>query len=318
MAFVYQGLVTNPLTMLGVISSPDEEEALRAMREALNTAPHANFPFEVTDLECIRFLQARQFNVESAVEMYVAWRKWYYLTPLPKLDGRIFQDDECSQWQMYPCTILEYDIPGLSDFNSRHSLCYTMLAEDKDGSPIYWEKTGLTTPFYSSMLEDMSESDMVTLHVRQQELLVTLLHDKSIKYGKHIDKFVVISDLTGLTFSLDPAAMRMFLLLASLDSANYPERLKKLYFINAPFYFTAIWSVVWPFLNPATVSKVVILGQDYLPSLLEVIDNEFIPSEYGGNLETAWNWPENFQSQTVSIPKPATNYKPDTGTSESL
>ena len=168
-----------------------------------------------------------------------------------------------------------------------------MHGDDRDGNPIFWEQTGKSSHNYSSMLDDLTQDDMVSLHIRRQELMVRRIKDNSVRYGRSVEKFVVVSDLKGLTVSLDPASMSMFLKLSALDQASYPERLKKLFFINTPLYFTALWGLVWPFLHPTTVGKITILGENFLPTLQEFIDDASIPTEYGGTMISSWNVPDN-------------------------
>jgi len=53
-------------------------------------------------------------------------------------------------------------------------------------------------------------------------------------------------------------------------------------FINAPWYFRLIWATVSPFLSEKTVACTEVLGSDYKSRLLELVDAENLPVEYGG------------------------------------
>lgn len=55
-----------------------------------------------------------------------------------------------------------------------------------------------------------------------------------------------------------------------------------MFIINAPFLFTATWSLVKPLLDEVTVSKINILGSSYKAKLLEFIDEENLPVMFGG------------------------------------
>ena len=316
MAGVYNGLITQPLTFLGVFARPDARRSLAEMRALVARYPPSSQVPEPSDNDLLRFLVARQYNVGAAVDMYMAWRKWYYQTPLPRLTGSLFRD-YVPPGQMYPCNILEFDIPGLREFNERHSNFHCFLGEDKDGAPIYWEKTGRTSNTFATMCREMSDEDMHTLHIRQQELMMERLRECSLRHGKDLESYVVVADLDDMTLSLDPSCLRMFLALAQIDAANYPERLKKMFFINAPLYFMTIWALIWPFLNPATVSKITILGTDVLPTLREHIEDSSIPAEYGGSMtETSWLWPNNHMNSsttfsTSTATKPYSHYCPE-------
>jgi CRAL/TRIO domain len=56
----------------------------------------------------------------------------------------------------------------------------------------------------------------------------------------------------------------------------------KFYIINAPWAFQFVWSVIKPWLDEVTVSKIDILGSDYKEALLKQISPENLPEEFGG------------------------------------
>ena len=59
----------------------------------------------------------------------------------------------------------------------------------------------------------------------------------------------------------------------------------KFYIINAPFLFTTVWSIVKGWLDPVTVSKIVILNKSYKDDLLKQIPAENLPKDFGGKSE---------------------------------
>jgi hypothetical protein len=52
--------------------------------------------------------------------------------------------------------------------------------------------------------------------------------------------------------------------------------------INAPFVFSACWSIVKGFLDERTRNKIQIMGGSYLKPLLEVVDAANLPKFLGG------------------------------------
>lgn len=62
----------------------------------------------------------------------------------------------------------------------------------------------------------------------------------------------------------------------------YPETMGRLLVINAPSSFTAIWTVVKPWLAKETVQKIDILGKNYQEVLLDVVGEENLPVAFGG------------------------------------
>jgi len=72
----------------------------------------------------------------------------------------------------------------------------------------------------------------------------------------------------------------------TLRSPNCPSYLRhsmgQLVIINAPSSFSVIWNVIKPWLSKETVEKVSILGNDYQPVLLDLVDPDSLPESLGG------------------------------------
>jgi CRAL/TRIO domain len=89
--------------------------------------------------------------------------------------------------------------------------------------------------------------------------------------------------------------------------------LGKFYFINAPWGFATVWSVVKRWLDPVTVGKIAILGGSYQATLLEQIATENLPKQFGGSCtceggcelsdEGPWQNPEFLGLQNENVPK---------------
>lgn len=75
---------------------------------------------------------------------------------------------------------------------------------------------------------------------------------------------------------------------ASAISQNYyPERLGKLYIINAPWGFSGAFSVIKKFLDPVTVAKIHVLGSGFEKDLKAQIPAENLPKRFGGTCACA-------------------------------
>lgn len=70
---------------------------------------------------------------------------------------------------------------------------------------------------------------------------------------------------------------------SSVGQDRYPETMGKFYIINAPWAFSAVWSMIKPWLDEVTVSKIDILGTSYKDKLLAQIPAENLPQEFGGS-----------------------------------
>jgi len=70
--------------------------------------------------------------------------------------------------------------------------------------------------------------------------------------------------------------------LLTISQANYPEMAGNVYIVNAPFLLSALWSIIKPWLQPATLEKIRFFGSDYKAKLLEEIDADQLPTFLGG------------------------------------
>jgi len=96
---------------------------------------------------------------------------------------------------------------------------------------------------------------------------------------------VYIQDLCGLSMSHITHANLNMLTDFEIIDRNYPETLRRVYFINAPTFFTTVWKLIKKFLDQATVEKIIILGTNYQEELKNTIAPESLLKEYGGELD---------------------------------
>lgn len=149
---------------------------------------------------------------------------------------------------------------------------------------------------WSKLTKIFTLDELYLRHIGQQNVMFKRFIKASDKTGHLINKQVVVMDLKHIPFSPDWSAMRTVQRIAETDQEYYPETLGTILVINAPIYFTCIWSVIKPWLDALIVEKIHIVGANYLPVLKEFINEDQIPEEYGGNRANfAWRLPESYQ-----------------------
>jgi hypothetical protein len=72
---------------------------------------------------------------------------------------------------------------------------------------------------------------------------------------------------------------------AKVTQDYYPEILGAMYLVNANFLFRGVWAVVKGFLDEKTRKKITILGKDFEPTLLGLVDAQNLPSFLGGTCD---------------------------------
>lgn len=92
--------------------------------------------------------------------------------------------------------------------------------------------------------------------------------------GTRIDKTISILDLKNVsTFKLLTGDIKAILQgIIKISQDNYPESLYKMFIINSGFMFSAVWTVVKPFLDEKTQKKIVIISGNGLKEIREEID----------------------------------------------
>lgn len=107
----------------------------------------------------------------------------------------------------------------------------------------------------------------------------------SRKAGKLLETCCTIIDLAGVGITSIPSAYGYLRQASEISQNYYPERLGKLYIINAPWGFSGVFSVVKAFLDPVTVDKIHVLGWSYQDELLAQVPRENLPVEFGGTCQ---------------------------------
>jgi hypothetical protein len=148
---------------------------------------------------------------------------------------------------------------------------------------VYWEKTGTMQCNFDEIFKYFTIEDLVQLHVYSQELFELRLKQSSLRRGAEVTNEIVVFDMTNLTMVLNLQSITYMKEVLAIDQNYYPERLHRLFIINCPWYFSAIYNIFKPFIDKRTRDKFVILGYDYLSVLLEYIDVSQIPSDFGGD-----------------------------------
>jgi len=107
----------------------------------------------------------------------------------------------------------------------------------------------------------------------------------SRKAGKLLETCCTIMDMKGVGVGRIPSVYGYLKSVSAISQDYYPERLGKLYIINAPWGFSSVFSFVKSFLDPITVAKIHVLGSGYQKELLGQVPAENLPKEFGGNCD---------------------------------
>ncbi|CAK9270140.1 unnamed protein product [Sphagnum jensenii] len=154
---------------------------------------------------------------------------------------------------------------------------------DKMGRPVYIERLGQLQ--VDELLKTTTMDRMLLYHVKEWETLIDWKIPACSKMaGTCISQTLTILDMKGLTMRHMNKQVRNFIQkITKVDQDFYPEYLGKMFIVNAPTAFKAMWAVVRPWLDKRTQKKIEVHGPNFSSKLLELVDSENLPVFLGGS-----------------------------------
>lgn len=107
----------------------------------------------------------------------------------------------------------------------------------------------------------------------------------SRKAGKLLETSCTIMDLTDVGLGSIWSVWENVKAASGISQDFYPERLGRLYVINAPWGFSTVFKALKGFLDPVTAEKIHVLGSGYQKELPKQIPAENLPKAFGGTCE---------------------------------
>lgn len=183
----------------------------------------------------------------------------------------------------YPQYYHKIDKVCLASSSSMHQTT-TLTQLLQDGRPVYIEQLGKVD--FAALEKITTQERMVQNLVCEYEKMADpRLPACSRKSGYLLETSCTIMDLKGVGIAKATQVYGYLQVVSGISQNHYPERLGKMYIINAPWGFSGVWSFVKKFLDPVTVQKIHILGSGYEKELLAQIPPENLPKQFGGKCE---------------------------------
>lgn len=246
------------------------ERQLKAINDLINLLQSNNLILfddgEHEFLKLLRFLRARQFDIQASFEMInsdVSWRHDSGKNTLRNELGKTVLECE-------PSDVTKYFPTWLQGY-------------DKQGRPISWRQFGKFEIW--NILKATTLDNLVKFHAWENEQMLRLMGDASIRTNRNIETFVIIIDAEGWSMRLATSDAFAFIKeMVRIDSSHYPERLGMLIIINAPTMLSFAWRIIQNFLDEVTKAKIKIVSnpKDWKVELGNHIDMDQIPIMYGG------------------------------------
>ncbi|PKU86223.1 patellin-6 [Dendrobium catenatum] len=243
---------------------PAEIKALEDLKKMLSSSSSAppsmwGIPLlggdERADVVLLKFLRARDFGVAQTHAMLMRCAEW----------RSEFGADE----------VVEEEL----GFKELEGVVAYMHGWDRAGHPVCYNAYGVfkDREMYDRIFGDEEKlKRFLRWRVQVMERGVGLLQ---LKPGG-INSIIQVTDLKDMPKRELRVASNQIL---SLFQDNYPEMVARKVFINVPWYFSILYSMISPFLTERTKSKFVIAkGGNVAETLYKFIRPEFVPVQYGG------------------------------------
>ncbi|XP_041719540.1 SEC14-like protein 1 isoform X1 [Coregonus clupeaformis] len=239
--------------------TPLQESCLIRLRHWLQETHKGKIP---KDQHVLRFLRARDFNLEKAREILcqsLTWRKQHQVDFL--LDS----------WER-PQLLHDYYTGGWHH-------------HDRDGRPLYILRLGQMDT--KGLVRALGEESLLRQVLSINEEGLRRCEENTRVFGRPISCWTCLVDLEGLNMRhLWRPGVKALLRIIEVVEANYPETLGRLLILRAPRVFPVLWTLVSPFIDENTRKKfLVYAGNDYQGpgGLVDYIDREVIPDFLGGD-----------------------------------
>ncbi|CAH1794678.1 unnamed protein product [Owenia fusiformis] len=246
--------------------SPLQETRLIQLNNWLQETHKGKVP---RDAHILRFLKARDFNLEKAREMLchsLAWRKLHRV-------------DKLLHSYKQPEVLQQYFAGGWHH-------------HDKAGRPTYILRLGLMD--VKGLYKSVGEEGLLRQVISINEEGLARAGASTKARGHPVSACTCIVDLEGLSMRhLWRPGISALLRIIEICEANYPETMGQLLIVRAPRVFPVLWTLISPFIDDNTRKKFMIYGgNDYQGpgGLIEFVDQQYIPDFLGG--ECYCNIPE--------------------------
>ena len=238
---------------------PGEEAALEALRGLLGDELLSALPEDISGrLNLIRFLRGHGCKPKEAEKYYRAMVAWRESNGMVELRALTAGKDLAYESLPGGEHVRRFVTMRLHAGWSRSGHLVQLGCPGKMAIPELMGAVGVAgfERFWHSMLE-----------IRHQ-----LMARESEARG-HVVKVAMVRDLTGIGMHLLTADARKLLVsLVKGAQDNFPESMHRIAFINTPAFFSFIMTILRPLLNKRTLEKFMVVGADWVPPLLGVLD----------------------------------------------
>jgi len=246
------------------MAKPTETELIILKKFRAITADLILKPEQRTDMALLRWLRARDLNLQKADDMLrksLIWRK-----------------------EMDIDNVLTWKQPAWMEQFFQYEIC----GHSRDGSPVIVFPFGKWDVRRAVELGEADKWLRLTdqLYARGLEAM-NKVNEGMSPDGHPVSQMIIVVDWRGFSMRqfASMTSMQTMMELCSRFEANYPETIKIVYYLNTPRVFSLIWAIMKPLMAEHTLTKIQIFGNNeakYIPAILKEIAPDQLPIILGG------------------------------------
>ncbi|MFT7812234.1 alpha-tocopherol transfer protein-like [Arapaima gigas] len=230
---------------------PDDSNLVKSCIQDLRRRAEAELPGfagDLSDASLLKFLRARDFDGELALQLLVNYHKWR--RECPEITANL-----C------PSSVL-----GLLQ-NQYHGV---LDSRDATGSRVLVYRIGKWNP------KDFTAYEVFRVSLITSELIVREVDTQ--RYG-----IKAIFDLQGWCFAhalqINPSLAKK---ISAVLTGSFPLKVRGIHLINEPIFFRPVFAMIRPFLPDKIKQRIHMHGSSFVHSLCQHFPMAILPPEYGG------------------------------------
>ncbi|KAA8493018.1 Random slug protein 5 [Porphyridium purpureum] len=217
--------------------------------EDIAAIDHAYVRAFCDDYCLLRYLRAREWNLEKAFTMLAETLRW--------------------RWTKRPDQLKYGDVAKLAQAGSIYPNGF-----DKSGRPIMYMRARRDPPG--------------TTDEKLDQILYTMEEGvRSMDASKGVEKFVYIIDLAGFSVTQAGADPKLAQAWINVLQNHYPERLKLVCVVDAGMIFTGFWNIISYFIDTETRKKMTFISKAQFKKELatsDIFDAQHVEEGFGGEV----------------------------------
>lgn len=213
------------------------------------------------DYYLLKFLRARKFDLEKTMKMFKKFLEWRKKEDVDNIERNFKFTEQLEVKKIYP--------------HGYHKI-------DKLGRPIYIEL--ISKIDLKKLFSITTEKRLIQYYIQEYERVMHYRFKACSKLkGEVVDQSFTILDLEGIGVTAMIGKTKKFLQIATtIGQDYYPENLGGMFIVNISGLFSVLWGMVKGFIDEKTKKKIQVEKKDYKNKLLEIVDEENLPTFFGG------------------------------------